>query len=97
MDQLKMFDTVALTEDILEEGLLRGQVGAVVERYPDGEFEGEFVSPNGQTYASSSTRRTMPWRRGLSTPGAGLPSKPAMRCLWCCNHRFSRTLSDTMR
>lgn len=56
MNELKMFDTVALVEDIPEEGLLRGQVGAVVETYPDGEVEVEFVTPDGQTYAMLALR-----------------------------------------
>lgn len=51
-----MFDTVALTEDIPEEGLRRGQVGAVVEVYPDDAFEIEFVAPDGQTYAMLALR-----------------------------------------
>jgi len=51
MNELKIFDTVALVEDIPEEGLRRGQVGAIVETYPDGEVEVEFVAPDGQTYA----------------------------------------------
>jgi hypothetical protein len=56
MNEFKMFDTVALIEDIPEEGLRRGQVGAVVETYPDGEIEVEFVALDGRTYAMLALR-----------------------------------------
>ena len=51
MREIELFDTVALLEDLPEENLWRGQVGAVVEVYNRGEaFEVEFVDTNGQTY-----------------------------------------------
>jgi hypothetical protein len=51
MEEIKLFDTVALLEDLPEENLWRGQVGAVVEVYNGGEaFEVEFVDMNEQTY-----------------------------------------------
>ena len=51
MKEIKLFDTVALLEDLPEENLWRGQVGAVVEVYNDGEaFEVEFVDTDGRTY-----------------------------------------------
>lgn len=51
MSEIKLFDSVALLEDLPEENLWRGQVGAVVEIYNDGEaFEVEFVDTNGKTY-----------------------------------------------
>ncbi len=56
MSEIRLFDTVALIEDIPDEGLRRGQVGAVVEVYPDDAFEVEFVAPNGQTYAMLALR-----------------------------------------
>jgi len=43
-------DTVVLTRDIPEHGLVTGDVGAVVHRYPDGPlFEVEFVTAEGRT------------------------------------------------
>lgn len=45
-------DVVALTEDILDRGLRRGQVGTVVEILASGVFEVEFVDNDGRTYAS---------------------------------------------
>ena len=44
-------------EDLPEENLWRGQVGAVVEIYNDGEaFEVEFVDTNGKTYGLLALR-----------------------------------------
>ena len=40
---------VALLKDYREEKLLRGQIGAVVESYGDGEFEVEFADKQGRT------------------------------------------------
>lgn len=57
MREIELFDTVALLEDLPEENLWRGQVGAVVEVYNDGEaFEVEFVDTNGQTYGLLALR-----------------------------------------
>jgi hypothetical protein len=57
MRKIKLFDTVALLEDLPEENLWRGQVGAVVEVYKDGEaFEVEFVDTSGQTYGLLALR-----------------------------------------
>ncbi len=51
MKNFKLFDVVALTEDLPEENLSSGQVGTIVEVYNDGEaFEVEFVDKNGHTY-----------------------------------------------
>lgn len=45
-------DTVVLTHDIEDEGLKKGDVGAVVHCYEDGEaFEVEFVTAEGKTIA----------------------------------------------
>jgi hypothetical protein len=45
-------DTVALTHDISEYALERGDVGAVVHCYKDGfTFEVEFVTADGKTIA----------------------------------------------
>lgn len=57
MREIKLFDSVALLEDLPEENLWRGQVGAVVEIYNDGEaFEVEFVDTDGQTYGLLALR-----------------------------------------
>ena len=52
MGELDMLSVVALTEDIPEKGLLRGQVGTVVENLAPGVYEVEFSDDDGKTYAS---------------------------------------------
>lgn len=53
MENFKLLDVVALTEDIPEHHLRRGQVGTVVEVFEDGKaFEIEFSDENGRTYES---------------------------------------------
>lgn len=49
--QIRLSDVVALTEDIPDRGLQRGQVGTVVESLRPGVFEVEFVDNDGRTYA----------------------------------------------
>ena len=48
---IKQYDVVALNEDLPLRGLVRGQVGAVVEQYSPDAFEVEFVDNSGHTYA----------------------------------------------
>jgi hypothetical protein len=43
---------VALLEDVPSRGLVRGQVGTVVEKLAPGVFEVEFSDNNGRTYAT---------------------------------------------
>lgn len=51
MTDIKLFDTIALLEDIPDENLRRGNVGAIVHIHNDGEaFEVEFVDNSGHTY-----------------------------------------------
>ena len=38
MDEIKLLDVVALVEDLESEGLRRGEVGTVVEKWKDGIF-----------------------------------------------------------
>lgn len=51
---MKPFDVVALLEDVPAKGLLRGQVGTVVEVLAPEVFEVEFCDNDGKTYASVS-------------------------------------------
>jgi len=52
-ETVKLFDVVALTVDLPEHQLRRGQVGTVVEQLAQGSaFEVEFSDRNGQTHAS---------------------------------------------
>lgn len=48
---MNLLDVVALTEDLPERGLLRGQVGTIVEVLAPGVFEVEFADNHGRTYA----------------------------------------------
>lgn len=50
-DTIQLLDVVALVKDLPEHNLLRGEVGAVVECYPDDAYEVEFVAQDGYTYA----------------------------------------------
>jgi hypothetical protein len=49
---MDLLDVVALTEDLPERGLLRGQVGTIVEVLAPGVFEVEFADNHGRTYAT---------------------------------------------
>jgi Domain of unknown function (DUF4926) len=51
MDEIKLLDVVALTEDLESEGLKHGQVGTIVEQWKDGVFEVEFSDESGKAYA----------------------------------------------
>ena len=52
--EIQLLDVVALTEDLPQRGLLRGQVGTIVETLAPGVFEVEFCDDNGRTYAMLS-------------------------------------------
>ena len=49
---VNVLDVVALTEDLSNRSLYRGQVGTVVESLAPGVFEVEFSDNEGRTYAS---------------------------------------------
>ena len=51
-----LLDTVALTEDLSERNLKKGQVGTIVEPLAPGVYEVEFSDNNGRTYASLALR-----------------------------------------
>lgn len=50
--EIKLLDVVALTEDIPDHSLKRGQVGTVVEVLGPEAFEVEFCDNDGHTYAT---------------------------------------------
>ena len=55
--RIKLFDEVAITGDLPEYNLGRGQVGTVVEILADGKaFEVEFSDRDGRTYESVGLR-----------------------------------------
>jgi hypothetical protein len=49
---IRPFDVVAILEDQPARGLVRGQVGTVVETLAPGVFEVEFSDNDGRTYSS---------------------------------------------
>lgn len=53
---INLLDVVALTEDLPDRGLSRGQVGTVVEGLASDVFEVEFSDDEGRTYATLSLR-----------------------------------------
>ena len=54
---VKLFDSVVLTGDLLEYNLRRGQIGTVVEILTNGKaFEVEFSDRDGRTYESVDLR-----------------------------------------
>jgi hypothetical protein len=53
---IQLLDVVALTADLPDKGLLRGQVGTVVETLAPGVFEVEFSDDQGRAYAQLALR-----------------------------------------
>jgi hypothetical protein len=51
MTGIELHSVVALLEDLPAQGLVRGQVGTVVETWAPGVYEVEFCDDNGKTYA----------------------------------------------
>jgi hypothetical protein len=50
--EIKLLDVVALTEDLPNRKLRRGQVGTVVELLDPGVYEVEFTDNDGRAFAS---------------------------------------------
>ena len=53
-DDIQLLDIVALTVDLPKKGLVRGQVGTVVEMLSPGAYEVEFSDVEGRTYAQAA-------------------------------------------
>lgn len=51
MAGIEMHSAVALLEDLPEHGLVRGQVGTVVESWAPGVYEVEFADESGKAFA----------------------------------------------
>jgi hypothetical protein len=54
MAEIELLSVVALLQDLPEHGLVRGQVGTVVEELAGGVYEIEFCDGEGRTYAMAS-------------------------------------------
>ncbi|HWK45952.1 MAG TPA: DUF4926 domain-containing protein [Stellaceae bacterium] len=55
-DAIRLLDVVAVTADLPDRGLLRGQVGTVVETLAPNVFEVEFSDDEGRAYAQLALR-----------------------------------------
>jgi Domain of unknown function (DUF4926) len=55
-NKVKLLDVVALTDDLPERELLRGQVGTVVEVLAPDVYEVEFSDNDGRTYAELTVK-----------------------------------------
>jgi Domain of unknown function (DUF4926) len=53
---IQLLDVVALTEELPQRGLARGQVGTIVEALAPEVFEVEFCDNEGRSYASLALR-----------------------------------------
>lgn len=51
---MKLLDVVALTEDMPEQGLTKGQVGTIVEQLAGDVYEIEFTGLDGKAYATAA-------------------------------------------
>jgi hypothetical protein len=56
MEKIPLLAVVALLDDLPERGLVRGQVGTVVEALAPDVFEVEFSDDGGRTYAELALR-----------------------------------------
>jgi Domain of unknown function (DUF4926) len=56
MAEIEMLSVVALLQDSPVHGLVRGQVGTVVEDLAPGVYEVEFCDDEGRTYAMASLK-----------------------------------------
>ncbi len=56
MNGIETLSVVTLIEDLPDEGLVRGQVGTVVESWVPGGYEVEFSDSDGKTYATVALR-----------------------------------------
>ena len=56
MSRIEMHSVVALLEEFPEHGLVRGQVGTVVETWAANVYEVEFVDESGKAFAMVALR-----------------------------------------
>jgi hypothetical protein len=93
-NEIQMLDVVALTMDLPKYNLFRGEIGAVVECYPNDGYEVEFVALDGYTYALVALRgnqliplRQKPQRMAKTTvPATIYATQPAIEGLAAAEH-----------
>lgn len=92
--EIQLLDVVALTMDIPKYNLFRGEIGAVVECYPNDGYEVEFISLDGYTYALVALRgnqliplRQKPQRTARTTvPATIFTNQPAVAVMAAAEH-----------
>jgi hypothetical protein len=92
--EIQLLDVVALTMDIPKYNLFRGEIGAVVECYPNDGYEVEFISLDGYTYALVALRgnqliplRQKPQRTAITTvPATFFSNQPAVAVMAAGEH-----------
>jgi hypothetical protein len=93
-NEIQLLDVVALTMDIPKYNLFRGEIGAVVECYPNDGYEVEFVALDGYTYALVALRgnqliplRQKPQRMAKTTvPATIYATQPAIEGIAAAEH-----------
>ena len=93
-NEIQLLDVVALTMDIPKHNLFRGEIGAVVECYPNDGHEVEFVSLDGYTYALLALRgdQLIPLRQKsqrmakITVPATIFASQPAVEAMTIAEH-----------
>lgn len=73
--KIQLLDMVALAQDLPEHGLVRGEIGTVVECYPDDDYDVEFVARDGYTYAliTVNSATLVPLRQKQAHTEAAVP------------------------
>ena len=56
MAEVNLHSVIALLQDLPEAGLVRGQVGTVVETWAPGVYEVEFSDNEGRAYAMAAVK-----------------------------------------
>lgn len=93
-NELQLLDVVALTMDMPNHNLFRGEIGAIVECYPNDGYEVEFVALDGYTYALVALRGNQlipllqkPKRMAKSTvPATIFVTQPAVEEIAAAEH-----------
>lgn len=56
---MQIHDVVAVTRDVPDSGLVKGQVGTIVEEWREGLYEVEFADLDGRAYAIAALSEEM--------------------------------------
>jgi len=100
-NEIQLLDVVALTMDIPKHNLVRGEIGAVVECYPNDGYEVEFIALDGYTYALLALRgnqliplRQKPQRMAKFTiPATIFVNQPPVEIMTAAEHPLQAILA----